>query len=570
MEFEGEGEDAGIGSGEIEEVLFRGEEEVGAGGEDGDFGGGVAVVVGEGFEEFEPETGGGEGDAEGFGLAESAERPNAALGERGQDAAHASKGDGGVGIAAADFGDEAGVAAAGACAGEDDEVGAGEGGEGFAKEAEGEDAAAEGVEGVDEDDVEFAAHPPVLEAIVEEDDIGSAAGGDGGKPVDATGGDSDCGEASAVDELGLFAGGCDGSLVAGEEGQWLFVLPFVAPQENGGEEAAGGGLTAEPDDERGFAGTAHGEVADGDDGDGGEVEAEAVEGTVRGDGELPEFRERGKGEADGEGAAVLGEGEVVLVDEGFDGADGGSALGKGALKGALAEGAAGGRVGEEGVDLVREIGGVGDPQRPMCEEIVGDGLEVLVVGAGDDGAGEGGGFEEVVAAARGDGAADEDDIGDGEQRAEFADGVENKDAGPGERGERGAADEGDARGGEALGGGVEAFGAAGNEDEQKRRVARGEFLVNAGNEFVLVDVAVEGRRHGGSGEDDGRGGVVVEEIAQVGGDLGEGGVEVELEVAVVPGVGGAEGLVAALGDGVLGEKFVWEGEGAWKNQRWRW
>src|SRR5579863_5831405 len=139
------------------------------------------------------------------------------------------------------------------------------------------------------------------------------------------------------------------------------------------------------------------------------------------------------------------------------------------------------------------------------DEAGGDGGEIFHGGAEDGDLAEGGGFENVVAAGIDERATDEDAVGEAVEGGEFADGVEEEDgdvvgdgveavadagglAGTGKR-EFGAADEFAVGFFDEFGGGGEAFGLAGSqdekgfgeialdyaEDEQSQRLFRGDY-----------------------------------------------------------------------------------------------
>jgi len=138
----------------------------------------------------------------------------------------------------------------GFCASKDEEIGAGHGGEGLAKTASGEHGLlAEGLRGVDEEDVEVARELEVLEAVVEEEDI------DGGLQLCALfvaiGADP---EGNAILEAGFH----QLDFIAGAG------LAFIAAGKDGYALAIGEKTLGKPDDHGSFAGTADSEIADTD------------------------------------------------------------------------------------------------------------------------------------------------------------------------------------------------------------------------------------------------------------------------------------------------------------------
>jgi hypothetical protein len=284
LEGEGEGEAVdgrGVGGvkegGDFDPVFFGREEEVGTvlfgGGEDVfEVGAGVGVVVGE-------PVGGGEvaGECaellfEGVGVADAGEGGEFLVGEVGEvgegvgfvrRSAEGRVGGGGVVdgsllVVAVDRGGDffelVGCGEVGA--GEEDGVGSFEAREGLAEEASGEYAAVtEGVGGVDEDEVEVAGEPAVLEAVVEDE------GGDFLVSAEeflsagvAVGLGDDGGVVVLGDELPehlSFVGGLAG-------------LGHVAAHEDGGVMAGAAEAVVEPEDDGGFSGAAGGDVADAD------------------------------------------------------------------------------------------------------------------------------------------------------------------------------------------------------------------------------------------------------------------------------------------------------------------
>ncbi len=226
------------------------------------------VVIGEDAEGGGAEAKGGEGAAEGLGLADAAEGGDGGIrGNVRLFGAISGEKDGASGVIFSDFLDNSRVLSALFRTGDDDGASAGEGGEGFAEAPRGEDAAAERIDGVDEDDIERAGDFPVLEAVVEEEDVRLEFAPPGQKAAggDAVCADGDGGAAVAEEELGLVAGEFDGEGFAGEGGDGLTGGAAVAAGEDGGAEAAGGELAGEPPDEGSLSGAAHGEVADADD-----------------------------------------------------------------------------------------------------------------------------------------------------------------------------------------------------------------------------------------------------------------------------------------------------------------
>src|ERR1051326_604145 len=125
-------------------------------------------------------------------------------------------------------------------------------------------AAAEGVERIDQHDVQIAGEATVLKAVVHDKDVG-------GELLDRTGG--------AADTVGIDE---DGRLRQDGGGLGDFIGRFaaagaVAARENGGFSAGFDEAAADFDDEGRFAGSAGGDVADADDGSGGAHSAARVE-----------------------------------------------------------------------------------------------------------------------------------------------------------------------------------------------------------------------------------------------------------------------------------------------------
>jgi hypothetical protein len=250
----------------------------------------VVVVV-------KPEGGGDEhaegadGMEEAVGIADAGEGEDlAAAGDEGDGVAGGvvEAGDGGALLEDGAWGNPLGEEAGGEvrefggdlfAAGEHDHVGAFHVVGRFAPGAPGEDAGgAEGFSGVAEEDVEVALEAAVLEAVVEDEDVGVVFLDGGAAALDAVGVDDD-GDAGAFvfddEDFVRFAAGAIGeawgAIAAGEDGGvFAEALEFLDEHDDGG----------------GFAGAAGGDVSDGDDGDGEFelfAEAEVVEEVSGGD-----------------------------------------------------------------------------------------------------------------------------------------------------------------------------------------------------------------------------------------------------------------------------------------------
>ena len=143
--------------------------------------------------------------------------------------------------------------------GEDDGVGSAQGGHGLAQGARGKEPVGEGAAGsVDEDDVEVAGEAMVLEAVVEDGD----SGGVGAIEQDAQAhsavgpGDDGDGQVEAVERAAVGPG-------PSESSPWP--RRAVAIARMAGRCPARASCGGKVEDHRGLAGSADGEVADGDD-----------------------------------------------------------------------------------------------------------------------------------------------------------------------------------------------------------------------------------------------------------------------------------------------------------------
>src|SRR5205814_8357461 len=153
----------------------------------------------------------------------------------------------------------------------DEGGGAIEAGGRLAEEAAGVDVVmAEGIGGVDEDEIDVAGEAAVLEAIIEQKNIGLRLVFEDKQP--------------AGDAIGL---GVDGDVLLVEQfaEEGLFIAhaacaAVIAAHEDGGVEAVLFEFSRQPADEGRFAGAAGGDVTDGDDGDGelmGAAEMDVIE-----------------------------------------------------------------------------------------------------------------------------------------------------------------------------------------------------------------------------------------------------------------------------------------------------
>jgi len=164
------------GLGQVKQVLFRSKEDRGELEEGEDVGFRVVVVIGEGAEDGGADAEGGEGAAEGFGLADAAEsaglrgRRNRRQFSRKPSVKYRA-----ILIIFSDFFEKSLIFSSFFSAGDDDGRGAGQGAEGLAEAALGKEAAAEGIDGIDQDNIEAARGGPVLEAVVEDEEIRSEA-----------------------------------------------------------------------------------------------------------------------------------------------------------------------------------------------------------------------------------------------------------------------------------------------------------------------------------------------------------------------------------------------------------
>ena len=193
--------------------------------------------------------------------------------------------DGGVKVVAADLFFQLGVFIA--CAfGEEDKVGPAKGIGGFAKDAAGQDVlVAEGVLSVDEKEVEAVAEAEVLEAVVQEEGVGTVVADGMAGGFDAVGIDEDgdarevagehegfvaglCGIEKNGFSVGDDAGGRRGAArekLVGEAGEEGFGDAFISAAEDGNAAARFLERAGEFFNDGGLAGSAHGEVADADD-----------------------------------------------------------------------------------------------------------------------------------------------------------------------------------------------------------------------------------------------------------------------------------------------------------------
>ena len=216
---------------------------------------------------------------------------------------------------------------------------------------------------------------------------------------------------------------------------------------------------------------------------------------------------------------------------------------------------------EQAGNGVGERGGVGDIEAGFGgPEIVGNRLEIFHVGSQNHGLAEEGGLEDVVAAASGESAAHENDVGDGEEAAQLADGVEQEDVRVCVGGERGAADVRDRGVVQLSGDDVEALGLARDEDEEQP--GAGKLAVGGDDGVVLVEIGGVGGRHGAGGDPDGIGAQAIDEGEN--GRIGVGGTGLEIVFQVsgdADTVGrGAEGGEAAGNGRRLGEDQIGLGE----------
>lgn len=399
----------------------------------------------------------------------------------------------------------------------------------------------------------------MLEAVVEQVDAG-AEGAQFGE--EAAGGDAVCadgegGATVAEQELGFFAGEFHRERFAGQGGDRLAGGAAVAAGKDGGADAARGEFAAEPTDQRRLARAARGEVADADDGAAEGARARAREDAVEGHTGEPQARKGLK-------TCRARQAEIVKSSGGPGGAGGGAAAPGGEAGGKDADFRAKPGIEEEAFEGGGQFLRRGQRnERVIFAEFRGAFGEIFHVRPGEDGDAEGGGLEDVVAAAAGEGAAHEDGGGDAEKGGELADGVQQEHAGQREgirRRQLGAAEKGDAAGGEFLAGGGEGLRAAGGEDEEEAGEAGGKGEEGVKDGAVLVGVVRGGGGHGG-GRDPDRGRLQgVEKLLNVGRDFCGIRIEIVLEVSGDFDVFGAERAVARGGGGVLGEDEVGEGE----------
>jgi len=243
--------------------------------------------------------------------------------------------------------------------------------------------------------------------------------------------------------------------------------------------------------------------------------------------------------------------DFVVLEDGFDHGDRaveGAAAVVDDLLGIAAEGFAAVGIGEEGIEGGFEGLGVGDLDGGIgFEEAGGDIGEVLHIGAEDDGAAGGGGFDGVLAADAVEAFADEDDVGVGVEVAELAGAVDQEAIGAAGFGGIGeadfaAVDVAEAAAVELGADGAGAFEVAGDEDE--------------------VEVGVFGAE---SGEDFGEGGffaVVGAAGEEDAGVVGHAGVAEEAGDVEGAGVGGGWGFEFEAADGVDGVGVAAEGDEA--------